>query len=211
MLLVFLLMQWMPVDAHAAVADAMNAPYSWQAVRTEIAPAWTITVEMPQHKRPEFTLQQTGPAEPVVDSRSFSLTIDLSASAALGSAMLNPPIDDAMPAGSNLEGDSATPLAMIDSGPSVDPVMVSGGLSSSATTLARFIAMSDSGVNIPNGNNGGVGTVPPPGNNPGGPGSPNGPGGGVGTPIPEPASIALLAMALPLLLRRRSTRRNHTR
>ena len=214
MLLVFLLLQLMPPEAHAAVATAMGERYSWQAVRSEIEPTWEITVCLPkpQH-RSEMTLYQVGPVETVADVRSFSFASDLSA-AAFASAMLNAPIGDELPLAPGEEpSPSNQPSAVFEASPrTFGPVMVSASWSA-ANMLALARRGSDANVSIPdpggNGNNGGVGTVPK------SPGTPNGPGGanflGVGSTIPEPTTIPLLAMAIPLIVRRRAKRQNLTK
>lgn len=194
MLLVFLLMQWMPVDARVAVADALDARYSWQAVQTRVESEWTITVQMPVYRRPPMTLQQPGEWLEYDELGRYAMTTDLSATAKI--AVTEP---------ANGADDSPQPATeTLGPAPAMAVLMVSGGLSSEAAMLARLARFNEPPANVTGTDGGGI-NFPPPGN-PNGPGvlgNRNGPGGGVGRPIPEPTSLPLLALAIPLLLRRK--------
>jgi hypothetical protein len=196
MLLVFLLLQLVPAPARDAIVSRYGDRHTWAVVRTEMEPQW-------QCFHPE--------ARPVSITLSFSGGLSPAAGWAPNTAGdgTRPPaiarlesFDDALT--SWREMDSSEPAATLENYSPTVPAIELATVSDGPVIVPWLLGdlshqLAASSVTLS-----GVDPLPE-----GGGGPTGGPGGGVGGALPEPAAtIPLIGMVIPLILRRRSPRQN---
>jgi hypothetical protein len=195
MLLVLIILQLMPAPAKDAMAEAVRDRHSWQGVRTELEPQWTVSAGRIESRRPTITLVAPPAVQPVVDPRSFSLAKDLPAGPKLGTGLLRDVMQETMAPVSPVA--TADPTGVSAAPPLVPPAArfaapLLGDLRYAPSHMTVALAAE---IDLP--------TTPEPSTQPRG-----FPGVGIGSPVPEPSVISLTGIAIPLILSRRRRWKN---
>lgn len=197
MLLVFLLLQFVPAPSREAMLARYNDRHTWSVVRTELEPQWQVASFHPEARPVSITLMQGSSSQSESDWRSVLQDCSQPAS---GSVMLQSSFDDEMPSGRLIAPSEPDVSSLTNDGPAV-PAIELASLADRPVILPYLLGDLSYTISAPSK---AIAVSPPPTEGP-----TSGPGGGIGGALPEPATaIPLMAMVIPLILRRRPMRQN---